>query len=387
MSNQGNTEVATAAQASAATTQASADIMRDRAVIVRNSAGVIRRMKSHVQLDIVDGTMVMVIPAKKKYKDMEAKPPVYTPSAQGYMKEASACGLMLDHPDTVVVGDRKQPNGYCDHEIGTYYFRTRCGGFTANGQPFITDRTVDFNVQRYNLQDMFNKAKQREHAKYFVMLPEIGEKDGRLLGAPGDKWAGYRLDGGMILWADCSAPDMMRWQSEMNNRAKNAIRIAQTFADRNAIAAHPAIPNMKKFSEPSALLVCTQWVATEGRISFSALLEGNEVEFDEEAGSLTDEETRTIHGEMAVDPTSAADIEAAEQEEEDPDDFGGPPAEGDRKALLLGIEKMQAEGARGAVARGFASQGIPEDGNLLSLGTPKIRELHDALASEVNPTS
>lgn len=307
----------------------------DKAIIVRSKDGSeIRRIKTAMKLSVRDGSLVKILPARKAWKDRPAEPATFIPTATAYMGMAAKCGLALRHPDKVTVGGIEQPNGYCDDQ-GTYYFRAQAGGYTANGQPFITDRTVDFNVHRYNIQDLLSKAKQDENAKFFQMLPFEGKdgKTGALLGRPEKGWAGYQIDEAVVLWVNCAAPDFVKWAGEMNNRIKNAIRVAQTFADRNAISAHPALPMQKKFQLPGdamgvqTTVECVSWFASKGVMTFKALEGEGNVEIDAATASLTEDEDAakvidaTIAGE-AHDASDASQVEENPEEQQEAQEGG-----------------------------------------------------------------
>jgi hypothetical protein len=299
----------------------------DKAIMIKSKDGTeVIRIKTFMKLSTTDGTLVKIMDGKKAYGDYPARLPTLIPSATAYMAMAARCGVNINHPDTVIVDGVEQPNGYRSKE-GTYYFRSQAGGFTANGQPFITDRTIDYDVFRYNLQDMLAKAKYDENKRYFKLAPNKGhDKDGGFKGAPGDNWAGYQVDGGVILWVDCNCPNLIGWLSEMNNRIKNAIRTAQTFADRNAIAAHPALPVRKKFETPETYLECVSWVSKNGNNTFKMLQEDSHVTIDVSSTSIVadDEETRlAVQAEAAAAPVDVTDVVPEEEEPEKKDNLKG----------------------------------------------------------------
>jgi len=314
----------------------------DKAIIVRSKDGSeIRRIKTQMKMSVRDGSLVKILPAKKAWKDRPAEHATFIPTANCFMAMAAKCGLAIRHPDKVTVGGIEQPNGYCD-DRGTYYFRAQAGGYTANGQPFITDRTVDFNVHRYNIQDLLAKAKQDENARYFQMLPFEGkdEKTGAILGRPDKGWAGYQIDEAVVLWVNCAAPDFVKWAGEMNNRIKNAIRVAQTFADRNAISAHPALPMQKKFQLPGdamgvqTAVECVSWFATKGMMTFRALEDEGHVEVDTAAASITDDEEagRVIDATIAAEAHDASDASQVEEPADEPGEASQEAQEGHQEA-------------------------------------------------------
>jgi len=303
----------------------------NKALIVRSPDGsVIRRIKQKQRLSEADGTMALIIKPKKAWKDRPAQAAVYIPTATGFKALSAKVGLAFDYPKTIIVDGQEQPNGYKDKE-GTYYYVTRVGGFTSNGQPVIVQRLVDFNVRRYNLQDLLAKAKYKENTKYFKVLPYRGhDESGMLKGEPEDgDWAGYQVDEAVVLWVNCAAPEYISWLGEMNNRIKNAVRICQTFSERNAIAAHPAMPLKRKFATSEAVVPCTAWVAQKGTISMKELENNMEVEIDEAHISITEDEEQmaAVKADTAAEPldqSDAVDVEADEIDEEEDDlDYTG----------------------------------------------------------------
>jgi hypothetical protein len=319
----------------------------DKAIVVRSQDGSeIRRMKTLMKLNVADGSLVKIMDAKKGYGDYPDRPATLIPTANAYMQMASKCGISVRHPDTVIVGGIEQPNGYCSPD-GTYYFRSQAGGYTANGQPFITDRTVDFNVARYNIQDLLAKAKSDKNTRYFKVKPFLGkDKNGSLLGAPTTSWAGYQIDDAVVLWVDCECPQLISWLGEMNNRKKNAIRVAQTFADRNAIAAHPALPMKKKFETPEATLELIQWIAKAGQNTFKMLEEeSTHVTIDVESASLNEDGLRE---EVAAD-TTAVPLDASDapaEPEGDEDNLQGVKPEAEKSAKKKEEKPAPAETAK-----------------------------------------
>lgn len=386
-------------------------INKDQAIVVRSSDGSkIRRIKTRRRLSVEDGTMVKIINAKKAWKDRPAQPPVLIPTANGYMQLAAGSGVSLEHPNTVIVDGKEQPNGYKD-STGTYYFRARAGGYTDLGQPFITDRTVDYNVHRYNIQDLLAKAKYDQNAKYFKVLPFRGKTpDGALKGEPKDgDWAGYQIDSATVLWVDCACPEFFGWLSEMNNREKNAIRVCQTFADRNAIAAHPSLPPRKKFETTEAVVDCVSWFAEQGTVTFKQLMEHGNVELDTAGAVSIDQDPeagRIIDAEVAAVPTDAGDIPEQEPEDDDnlPMDDDRPPdrepdeveptrppkqakakptpkaepAKADNSALLKKIDALAAAKSV-SYHKARAAMGIDEAEALEMMDTARLEELHKLL--------
>ena len=365
-------------------------VNKDTAIIVRNKEGSkIRRIKTQRRLSVEEGTLVKIINAKKAWGKKSATPAVLIPTANGYMQLAANCGIALNHPDTVIVDGVEQPNGFKD-KTGTYYFRARSGGYTDLGQPFVIDRTVDYNVERYNVQDLLAKAKYDNNSAYFKVLPFRGKDEfGVLKGEPKDgDWAGYQVDNSTVLWVDCAAPDFVKWLSEMNNRSKNAIRTCQTFADRNAISAHPALPAKKKFETTEAVLDCVTWYAETGSVSMKTLLGESNVEIDatssvsidkdSEASKIIDVETESV-------PLEAGDIreedDEVEEVEEKPPVAERPPKKDDKKAhakILKKVDEM-AEVKKISYQKARRAMGIDDAEALEMLSIKQLEELFGLL--------
>jgi hypothetical protein len=370
----------------------------NKSIIVRSADGSeIRRIISKMGLSVQEGTLVKIMNAKKAWGDRPAQPATLIPTATAYMSMAAKCGVCLDHPDSVIVNGVQQPNGYRSPE-GTYYFRSRAGGYTQNGQPFVTDRTIDFDVKRYNIQDLLAKAKQDNNSKYFKVKPNMGknEKTGMLLGAPGDDWAGYPIDDSVVLWVDCSCSSFIGWLSEMNNRIKNAIRVAQTFADRNAIASHPALPIKKKFGTTETTLDCISWFASKGTINFKQLeAHGGAVTIDAQAITIdgADDNIRSEvkadeKGEV-LDEQDGSAVEEEDEEEEQTEKKDQPKADTAKKpeskpdfnrgmyeAEILDMEKGMANGPK---KRARQTMDMAQDLAVDKMTDDQIRSYHNLL--------
>jgi hypothetical protein len=199
-------------------------------------------------------------------KGRERDAPVFLITAKGWSKIADACGVVVFAHDTVMVNGVLQQNGYQDPVTGAIYFRSVAVGYTAAGRT-ARERTVMYDAKLANLADLISKAKQKWASDAFQILPLLGldEMGNPLRGnAPGDMWAGYQLDQAMAMWVDTTHSGVAKWQGEMLNRKEKGLRTCQTFADRNAIAAHPATPTNAKFPVSAAALKCRRWVPNDG---------------------------------------------------------------------------------------------------------------------------
>lgn len=337
-------------------TAAGTQQIADALVIRRGEGGVVRRIDSMASLDEAQGTLVKV--GSKKVGDRWL--PTYTPSATGFRSIGEASGIVTQQADTVTVDDKQQPNGYRDPVSGTIYYRCKAGGFTAHGIPAISDRTVSYNVTQYNQQDMLKKLK--DGMPFLKLLPKALSAAKRME-LIDEGWAPYPLDEAFEIWADGKSKELAEMLSAMKHRQIHADRTCQTFAERNAIAAHPAMPSGLKFSINKATIQCKMWYCPEGGIRWDAsrldiekqLMEASGGKLEKVVGvdSLTEqaEKDGEIHTAIDAEARASADLpgeagddagdDAAEQQVHSQPVIPKPDAnEQQRKELLKAIEGL-----------------------------------------------
>jgi len=329
----------------------------NKAIVVRGPKGVARRIISNVHLSEADGSMCLLIKGMKAKGNWPAKPPVYTPTAPAIKAISGKIGFDFRYPKVISVNGEEKNSGYKDSD-GTLYYACDAAAFTANGQPVIVRRVVSYNVHRYNLMDLFAKAKNTDFEKYFKMKPFRGRNDnGQLLGPPDgdeDRWAGYQVDNAVNLWVDCECPGYFTWGSEMNRRIMMADRTAQTFAERNAILAHPAFPLKRKFQHPEADVQCVAWVAQKGTINFDELEKVHNVEITGEGAPVIDlvEDEEQLHQVRAEEGASVQQGDVVEGEE--------PPDDDDLDFTGDGAKDKKEEAAGSSFPPAGTSEPLPE---------------------------
>ncbi|MCK5018410.1 MAG: hypothetical protein KAS32_15230 [Candidatus Peribacteraceae bacterium] len=372
------------------------EVYLDKAVFVRAKDGQINRIKTSMALTTADKTLVNIIKPKKAWNDLPAKPGVWTPSAIGYRQIGARCGLVYRHPDEVIVDGAVMANPCWSADKKTCYSRTQVGGYTILGQPVIVDRTVELSVHRYHVQDLLSKVKMKNNgvmtnAAFFKMFPYRGEDErGCLLGEPAEgDWGGYQLDSAMVLWVRTdNNPNIYYWSQEMNNRVKNALRTVQTFSDRNAVAAHPAVPAKLHFEQDNVNIVCTSWFAKEGNITFDLLENHKEVELIEGGDNLNkDIEPEIIKEEEELAVTDPGEVvEKPEETEELKIVITSPTAHKTekqrRKQMLLFVDKCRADKDPEFVKRAFEDLSYEVDINAAHMETEALERLVGNLERE-----
>lgn len=301
---------------------ANGNVMADNSIVVRrDKGGEIRSVSRSVKLSVDDGTLVRL--------PMGGTDGTLIPSARGFTEMAASCGVVITNPPVFVDG-REYPSPHQDKD-GKIWARSVAYGRTALGTLYATNKVVIFDADLYNIQDLLAKAKKTENAPFFQIRPFQGAKDNQLIGSPEQgKWVGYPLDQFTVLWVDCSCPQFIGWYGEMVNRRKNAIRTAQTFADRNALAAHPALPAQRKFKTPTAVIPCKSWFSKDGNILDSGklgflgdkmLAAGQDVEIEKEQvitlAGASPEDLAVIGAEARADVAEPVDAVTGDDEPED----------------------------------------------------------------------
>lgn len=375
-----------------------------KAIVIRRGGAEITRVIRPVKLSVADDTLVK-LPMKNDNDD-----PIVIPSAKGYMLLAAQCGLFLDHPDTLIVNGVPQPNGYYDEKTKTHYFRSRAAGFTDSGQPFLTDRTVAFPLKLYEKQDLLAKAKWKGNVDFFEFGALQRNADGHLINQPKGKehWAGLEINESLVLWYDPGAPKLASWMGASTDREISAIRTCQTFADRNAIAAHPGLPAKRKFTTAEVTLNCSTWFASKGamrwdksimEIDVQKLIEAvDEDNIDASAINITDqvEEVSAEEAAESTDAESAAvaqeNAEATEEPEAEPEadtDGDGQPnppeaeEESDAKydELVAAVKTLKNTKPPSQFKKACAQLDltIKKDADIAELTMAKLNQLHRLL--------
>ena len=174
----------------------------------------VRKHETTVTLSDEDGTLIKIpgMRVKKVENGRENWYDIIMPSALGYSAMAQSACLMLHKPAVVESDGKMVPNGSCDSK-GRYHCRVLAMGYNSLGRPWVSDKTIVYDVEIYNLCDLLAKAKKDEYSKYFQARPFMGrDQNGMLLGSPeAGRWAGRMMDDVTVLWVDCRAPDYMRW--------------------------------------------------------------------------------------------------------------------------------------------------------------------------------
>lgn len=281
-------------------------------VIRQKDGGEIRQFKTKMVLSTIEDTLV-------------ALPGTGTMivSATGYNLMARTGGMIVVNANTVVVDGVNQANPHVKRNarghIEQVTCRALCFGYSPIGIPTVSDRTVTFDLGLYRIQDLIAKAKNAPAA--FKLVPAGTE-------VPGPSWARYSLDEAVDMLVDTASQEAINWYSNINSRQKKAVEYAQTFAQRNAIKAHPNV-TLHKCKTPTASLTMSVWRPVKGSMQWDMTGFAGQVDLIEQIadGKRTSAAADTVAvtkgtDNLNEDPTVNHDIRVVEPEEADPN---GPP--------------------------------------------------------------
>lgn len=279
-----------------------------------------RQVEIPVSLSVEDGTLTTLgmnenVGGTRKKVDGEWKTiggewkTVRTIAAKGYLRLAGVAGLLTHDPGEVTGLDGiAKPNNYQDKASGLCFARRQCAGYTPLGHVFRTDRTVCHDVNLYNRIDLMAKCDSKP--KVVQMLPADEPK-------PGPGWCKYPMDEAINIWLNIGCKEGMQTRISMANKEKKALDTAQTFAERNAIKAHPSCPTEHKFFTNAITLRVKSWFTTEGTPAQldAAVFAPDAEEKMAEAGVTLETEVETVEkldedhaGEVAAE--TGADLDA-----------------------------------------------------------------------------
>lgn len=153
-------------------------------------------------------------------------------SAQGYEIWAEKAAASVIFPTEVMVYGQPMPNPapLKDAEGNWIGWAVRAAAFrfSSMGLPQVSDRTVIFDIETWKNIDFLAKAKKYKQA--FRIMPK-GQKSPDETGS----WIEYPFDKSASLWVNASHEEALDWYSEISQRIKNSLQLAQTHAARNAL--------------------------------------------------------------------------------------------------------------------------------------------------------
>jgi hypothetical protein len=169
----------------------------------------------------------------------------------GLRKMNEVVGLLVMRPDQVMVEGKPQMNPYIQVNEDTrmpevVYARCFAIGYSSFGSLVATDAMVRLDLNIYLLENL--QSKMKKLGEHGARLAEYGGQREHPVDDEGKKrpgkwrWMPLHSVGGIGLWVNLAAPEFGETIQDHTTRLKFIERLAQSFAERNATKAHPAIP-------------------------------------------------------------------------------------------------------------------------------------------------
>jgi len=224
----------------------------DEAFALRDKDGEIRAFKQTCRLSIVNGGLVRLPIAGG----------VNIISAEGYEMWGEKAAASVIFPTEVIVYGKKMENPAPltdkDGNWTGWAVRAAAFRFSSMGIPQVSDRTVIFDIDTWKNIDFLAKAKKYKQA---FRIKAKGSA------APEDKgdWIEYPFDRYSSLWVNASHEEAIDWYSEISQRIKNSLQLAQTHAARNAMK---HLSGLQKAPDQSGTwdIPCIAWRPISGGI-------------------------------------------------------------------------------------------------------------------------
>ena len=194
----------------------------DEAFVLRDKDGEIRAFKQVCRLSIANGGLVK----------LPVGGGVNIISAEGYEMLSERAGASVIFPADVNVYGKKMENPASltdkDGNWTGWVVRAAAFRFSSMGIPQVSDRTVVFNIETWKNIDFLAKARKYKQA-FRIRAKEAAAPDEK-----GD-WICYPFDNSASLWVNASHEEALDWYSEISQRIKNSLQLAQTHAARNSV--------------------------------------------------------------------------------------------------------------------------------------------------------
>lgn len=256
----------------------------DTAFIRRNDV-FLKKIRRSIRLAESDG---MLLKAGGKYiedpdggkKDIWV--PNWTLPIAALRKCNETAALQLIRPSTVIVDGKAQMNPFIEvdpenKQPRVVYARCLCVGYSPSGSLVATDAMVRLDAGLYfieKIQAMMKKNK--EQASAFARYGAASSK-------PKDEgdWSYFGIHGPVGIWFNVAAPQAVDIMEDHISRLKFLERLGQSFAERNAMKAHPAMPKSVHVDRGVARVDMVGWTTDFDRREIDhlrELIEGDRLE-------------------------------------------------------------------------------------------------------------
>lgn len=244
----------------------------DTTFVKRGDGQLLKKYRRSVRLSERDG---MLIPMGGKTVDGKWVSNWDT-SISGLRKLNEVPAILVIRPEHVIVDGREQMNPYiavneASRMPEVVYARCLAVGYSPHGSLVATDVMVRLDINLYLLENINAKMKKlaAQNPLTAAALGEFGSSDapptideGKNQGKPRPgrwKFMPIHSVGDIGLWINLASPMFQEIIGDHATRLKFVERLAQSFSERNALKAHPAIPKVLHVVNGVAIVPMVGW--------------------------------------------------------------------------------------------------------------------------------
>lgn len=289
-------------------------------------------------------------------------------SISGLRRCNEYAALQVIRPETVIVDGKQQMNPYIvvdpdSHMPEVVYARCLVIGYSPMGTLNATDVMIRLDLNIYLLETFQKAMKQlksgvRRIAIYGTPAARPKNDDGKPREGQWNYMPIHSI-GKIGLWVNMASPEFDEILHTHTIRLKFIERLAQSFAERNAMKAHPAIPKSIHVTNGVAAVAIHGWTTDFDRTQLDELRElvqnDHLDEFHDSRGEVIDVESMVVEATAENLETVTEEVEGdrlAEKKEEGGEEEGGeaPEDQGDLlpQAGEFFTQLTQAKGRPGA---------------------------------------
>lgn len=368
----------------------------DTVFVRRSPDGILMKQRTMVRLSVGSGHLLPVGKDKNKVER-------YGVTMDGLRRMNEVASLQPMRPSEVIVDGKPRMNPYIEVDPESQmprvvYARCLAIGRAPGGTLVATDAMIRLDVNIYLMETIQAKMKWEDGDSSGYQRKSGNQAGGQatpigLYGTRGEvpksdhgeQWVFMPLHsvGGIGLWVNIRSPKFGDIMTAHTTRLKFLERLAQTFAERNAIKAHPAIPHNIVVERETAIVPVTGWTDSFSMDSLNHLRDlmeaGRLHDFKDPTSGRQLQIEQVNVNEISEEDRAALDAEAAEeraQERREADDGGdsGPGAEEETDGRLDRVTELYSA---------YISAFTPAKGREL-LQSMNIQKLEEATNDELD---
>lgn len=283
----------------------------------------LKKFRTTIRLSESDGTLVRVGSTRSDGKWVNS----YDLSISGIRRLNEVAGLQVIRPDCVIVDGKRQMNPYIAVDPATrmpevVYSRCLAVGYSPTGSLVASDVMIRLDINIYLLENIQSKMDKAKTLKECNNIGIYGAIDEEPVDEDGNELHGYRFFpihsvGGIGLWVNLRSREIQKILKDHTTRLKFIERLAQSFAERNALKIHPSIPKAIDTKNGVAHVRVNGWTTDFDREDISRLRElAEDDRLDKFRDGVIDVEARVI-SDMDQTDHIALDGEVASEQAHD----------------------------------------------------------------------